>query len=202
MVHDGYRGTAPGELLGILIRRLCVESFDRVFLESSSSLYDLQPGSPLSIATVLERWVQGNKATDRPVHGWYSPRELWPYREYTWTREDARRSPEEWDELVQSLKKDGWRENNPLLLFVGRNGVAKVGEGNHRLAGARELDLPKVPVRFVFTMEVDKDPQKPTPRGKSQAQRPPSAPEKEPTERPGEPVDEKELDDLMRLLNL
>ena len=41
---------------------------------------------------------------------------------------------------------------------VGKNGVAKIGEGNHRLAVAKELGIEKVPVYFLFYNNVEVDP--------------------------------------------
>lgn len=53
------------------------------------------------------------------------------------------------------MRKHGWREDEqPLLLFIGKEGNVKVGEGNHRLAIARELGMKKVPVKFMFRRKV------------------------------------------------
>lgn len=78
---------------------------------------------------------------------------LWKYREYTWTREKSRHSasgnPERWDELKRSMAKNGWSKDDPAIFMIGReDGRAKLGEGNHRLAIARELGIKQIPVRF------------------------------------------------------
>ena len=90
-------------------------------------------------------------------------RELWPLREYTWSREKSRSGfakvdgksvqlsgPMKWDALVEDMKKRGWDSNDPLILDIGAKGGVKVGEGNHRLAIARELGMSRVPVQFRF----------------------------------------------------
>lgn len=110
--------------------------------------YDAYDGMPIEL--VLHRWREDrSKAYDRSLPVFYDANDLWKYREYDWTRESARRDPEEWDELHASIKRHGWDEKDPLILQVGP-GRAMVGEGNHRLAIAREMDIP-VPVTFWFT---------------------------------------------------
>ena len=72
--------------------------------------------------------------------------ELIPYKEYTRSREYNKGGPDEWDSLKESIETEGIKD--PLVLFFGRNGVAKIGEGNHRLAVAQELGIDFLPVRF------------------------------------------------------
>ena len=131
--------------------------------------YDLKPQTPVS--EVLKRWVgDGAKAYDDSMPQFYSAQELWPYREFTRKRETALRGFArvrgkmvelpgfvKWDVLKQDMQKRGWDLNSPLLLFVGRNGSAKIGEGNHRLAIAKELGLKRIPVRFLFDQRVVKE---------------------------------------------
>lgn len=106
-----------------------------------------------TIESVVSRWQQGDKLYDEDVHGLYDPEDLWPYREHTWTREAARNSPEEWDDLYDSMKGHGWLPKHPAIILVGKNGRAQVGEGNHRLAIAMMLGV-KVPIRFEFRQMV------------------------------------------------
>jgi len=161
--------------------------------------YRIDPNNPPSVNKVLSRWViEGDKAYDEFVHGWYSVDDLWPYREYTWAREDSRRSPEEWDELKQSLEDSGWSENDPLLMMVGENGKAKVGEGNHRLAVARGLGLDKVPVRFEFWKSVSKTPAPPTQKSTKRTSIPNKTKQK--TELNNDHGDDHDVDDIMKLL--
>lgn len=108
-----------------------------------------------SLAEVLRDWVRYDEQTHN-TRGWseYPIEEVWPHREYTWSRDCARMSIHEWDQLVEAFKEFGWDPRDPAILYFGKNGVVKVGEGNHRLAVARELGFEKVPVRFVFWNEV------------------------------------------------
>lgn len=133
-----------------------------------AAYYKLTPGTP--IKEVIERWVQkGEKALDESMPAWYSPKEVWPYREYTWTRDNSRdgfakvdgKSVDlpgavKWDALSIDLKKQGWNPNDPLHLSIGKNGKAKVNEGNHRLAIAVEVNLSKVPIFFHFGQQVER----------------------------------------------
>jgi hypothetical protein len=164
--------------------------------------YSFNEGSPLPIAEVLRRWAKDHnkpRAWDA-IRVDYPLNEVWKYREYTWTREKARQSLEEWDELKASMKK-GWDPDNPLILIFGRNGIAKVGEGNHRLAIARELGMSTVPVRFgSFSQEVElteieeAPPPKPKPTHK---------PKPQPKRTPEEEAEVQErVDEIWELLNL
>lgn len=107
----------------------------------------------MSISNIITKWMLGDKAYDEDVHGYFYPEELWGYREYSWTRDKARLNPEEWDELVASMKEFKWDPKKPAIVLIGKNGKAQVGEGNHRLAIAMKLGT-KVPVRFDFRQAV------------------------------------------------
>ncbi len=120
--------------------------------------YKIDPKSPPPIEDILDDWKEGNKAYDAgssitglnlPYHGFYSVEDLWKYREYDWSAEKHRGSKEQWDTLVSSIKK-GYNPKYPILVIVGQNGVVKIGEGNHRLAIAKELGIKMVPVEFMF----------------------------------------------------
>jgi len=128
--------------------------------DPESAYYDYEPG--LTIEEVIRRWQRqrpGKDSRGRPLprqkmydHAMplaVSLEEVWPYREYTWSRGRARCSIEEWDELLASMR-DGWNVDNPLLFLIGRESGANVGEGNHRLAIAQSLGFDEVPVRFIF----------------------------------------------------
>lgn len=124
-----------------------------------------------SIQDVVERYVKyGDEVRGSAPHAFYSVKDLWPLREYTWTRDTARSGhvpiesggymdlsgPEKWDWLMADMKRNGWRaDQQPLILVVGKEGRVKVAEGNHRLAIARKLGLRKVPVVFEFRRSVD-----------------------------------------------
>lgn len=123
----------------------------------------------LTIKEVVSRWAEHNaQMYDSRIHTWLPIREIWPIREYTWTRDKARSGhalvdgeyvylpgPEKWDAIKADMNENGWREKEqPVNILVGREGNAKVGEGNHRLAIAREIGLRDVPVRFQFQQKV------------------------------------------------
>lgn len=129
----------------------------------SSSYYRASPD--LTIEEVVGKWaLEGSKIRGEGIHVWLDPKEVWPLREYTWTRENSRAGvtyvdgklvdlpgPQKWDALKEDMKKNGWRKDQqPVILLVGKDGNAKVTEGNHRLAIARDLRMRKVPVQFMF----------------------------------------------------
>ena len=124
--------------------------------------YEINPKNPPPIKDILEDWVDGKKAYDAgsmitgkslPYHGYYSVDELWDYREYDWSAEKHRGSQEQWDTLVASIKK-GFNPKYPIMVNVGKNDVAKIGEGNHRLAIAKQLGIKMIPVNFIFQQSV------------------------------------------------
>lgn len=142
--------------------------------DPESWYYRYEPGTPLQ--TVIDRWQKDRPGLDRrgnplPRQKVYEDsmpvmltvRELWPLREYTWTRENSRGGfakvngksvqlpgPLKWDALKEDMRLRGWNPRDPLLLEIGSEGGVKVGEGNHRLAIARELGIQKVSVEFQF----------------------------------------------------
>lgn len=121
-----------------------------------------------TIEEVAYKWTRGFKAYDETVHAWYHPLAVAPYREYVWTRTHARLTPDEWDQLRESIRH-GFKADHPLHLTVDKQGYVLLGEGNHRLAVALELQLPKVPVQFHFYDDLHQrgrkfDPRKVDPR--------------------------------------
>lgn len=159
-----------------LLRLLIRESF------LAEGYYDISPKDPPTIREVIDRWATGDKAydPDEAYHAMYSPEELWPYREYTWSSDTAGGTEvlgsdkvsyqdkwyfvpmddegqivgrSQWDHMFREMKTRGWNPNKPAYVEIGKNGVAKVGEGNHRLAIAKELGI-KVPVFFSFKSSV------------------------------------------------
>jgi len=192
--------------------------------DPESWYYDYESGMPLQ--TIVDRWQKDRpgvdqrgyplprqKMYDRSMPVMLTLRELWPLREYTWTREKARGGfakvngksvelpgPMKWDAIKEDMGVRGWDPNDPLHLEIGSEGGVKVGEGNHRLAIARELGISRVPVWFDFkTYKVRKQNQherKPvevTPKAVKKvverAEREPMTPEKQ-----------KQVDELMKLL--
>jgi len=120
----------------------------RVFKE-----YYTLPKRP-KLADVIRRWCRRKEAGEDHYYRMVPVKDLWRYREYTWSRGAARRNREEWDELKQSMAEEGWNTDNPLLFTIGQKScVSFVGEGNHRLAIARDLGITHAPVRFIFSEE-------------------------------------------------
>ena len=67
------------------------------------------------------------------------------------TKDLTRRQKEErYDTLKESIEKDGFNEEFPILIMLRReNNADKIFEGHHRLNIAIELGLETVPVRFI-----------------------------------------------------
>lgn len=187
-----------------LVARACL-------ITAAGRYYDLRSDIPLR--EVLRRWADdGQSANDDSMPQSYSAKELWPLREFTWTRETARDGnakvggksvdlpgPLKWDAMAVDLKARGWDPKDPLHLHVGKNGKMKVAEGNHRLAIAKQINLSKIPVRIHFQQSVKKDP--PPKRDPVVELKP--APVKKAIEKPTKPMtpkDKKQIDDLMGLL--
>lgn len=105
----------------------------------------------VTLQTIIDRWQNmKQKMYDSSMPLLISIDELWPYREYVRTRDKGNRSPEEWDELKQNMSENGWNAKDPLIMNIGSDGGVKIGEGNHRIAIAKELGIKEVPVRFIF----------------------------------------------------
>ena len=57
---------------------------------------------------------------------------------------------ERYDTLYESIKKDGFNEEFPILIMLRReNNADQIFEGHHRLNISIELGLETVPVRFI-----------------------------------------------------
>lgn len=155
----------------------------------SEAYYRIVKGATPPVSEVVERWMRGDKLYDERVHGYYPLRDLWPLREYTWTRSTSRAGvldgedlpgPEKWDRLVASMRRSGWDPNQPAQIQVGKDGKAKVAEGNHRLAVAREAGIREVPVVFIFRQSVTDGHQV----VKASQRTAPSPPKRKPASRP------------------
>ena len=73
------------------------------------------------------------------------------YRDFEWAEDGEQKSPEEWNKLLQDVKETGIIE--PVVIYVGINGQAKIVEGNQKVAIAQQLNIKKLPVKFVFVEE-------------------------------------------------
>lgn len=97
--------------------------------------------TPKEVATLLREKL---KPQDTVVM--MKTKDLWPHRDYTRTAEHGKLGRAEWDALKSSLKARGWDKDNPAHLDAGKGGSLRLGEGNHRLALAREAGIERVPV--------------------------------------------------------
>lgn len=114
------------------------------------------PTAAHSVASITTAWArERQKINDDRMPIMLPIDDLVRVREYAWTREHARNSPAEWDALVESMRVHGWDPKRPAHLMVGKDGRAKLGEGNHRLAIARRLGIREVPVWVHFYTSVD-----------------------------------------------
>lgn len=156
-----------------------------------------------SLGDTIKRWREhGDSMFDDAQPVMIPVRDLWPYREYTWTRHDSRLTPDEWDALKSSIRR-GWDPRAFIMVQIGREGGVKVGEGNHRLSIARELGIKELPVRFSFVnFYVRKSPQHPERVMIPKREKPRPEPEKPKKKRTPEEqaAFDKEIDDLMKLL--
>jgi hypothetical protein len=120
--------------------------------ERKKTYYDFKRG--MSIKDVLDRWSEdgqklydpdkitfraGGKSNSMYAHGTIPIRELLKYREY--------KRPVV-DELVDSIQSEGF--NTAIQVIVGKDGKAKIGEGNHRVVAAEKAGLKELPVYFHF----------------------------------------------------
>lgn len=162
--------------------------------------YDWRPG--VELREVVRRWQDdGDKMYDRSMPVMLSLTVLWPHREYTWARGRARRSQEEWDQLYDDMKRRGWDKKEPLHFAIGRKGGAKVGEGNHRLAIAKQLGISKIPVEFHFQApKVAKTPLPPRRPLKTKLPRPPERQKPVKKRKPPSPEGKRRVAAILRLL--
>ena len=125
--------------------------------------YRIDRNNPPTIEQISRCWVNneghisdGNINAYKPAY--YSTEELTPFREYAKERlrraTSARLDPDDnrYEELKADIKQNGIEDS--IIIFIGLNGKAKIGEGNHRHQIALELGLEKVPVRFIFQRNV------------------------------------------------
>jgi|TARA_R110000744_G_scaffold189207_1_gene308375 hypothetical protein len=111
--------------------------------------YGLTKDAPLPIKEIAANWSGGEKPYDeKDYHALYPLEDLLEYREFNWMEEGEQKTPEEWNKLLQDVRKSGIIE--PIVVHIGINGQARIAEGNHRLAIAQQVNLAKVPVKFVF----------------------------------------------------
>ena len=106
---------------------------------SSSHVYHI---SPIHLRN-LRVEVSGGRRRRRERDNAYEGKE----EVQGWTYEQR---VERYDQLKESIKKNGFNEEYPLIIMLRREGGQdKLFEGHHRLNIAIELGLATVPVRFM-----------------------------------------------------
>ena len=107
--------------------------------KSSSKVYHI---SPIYLRN-LRVEVSGGRRRRRERDNAYEGKE----EVQGWTYEQR---VERYDQLKESIKKNGFNEEYPLIIMLRREGGEdKLFEGHHRLNIAIELGLATVPVRFM-----------------------------------------------------
>ena len=136
--------------------------------------YDAQPG--MSVKDFVMKWQEGEKAYDSSFPLMMNVDDLWRYRDYTRSAQfvkagyswpyysdegklerkgqDWKDGEDKWDTMGLSMEKYGWDSEEPLHLNVGKDGRAKVGEGNHRLAIWKKMGKKQAPVMVHFVTDV------------------------------------------------
>ena len=131
----------------------------------------------MTVKQLVAAWVAGNKAYDDSMPIQMDVEDLWKYREYTRSPEFMRlgyawpynsdegklarahqawmpAGQDRWDMMSLSMGKYGWEKEEPAHLIVGKDGKAKLGEGNHRLAIWKSMGKKTAPVMVHFVTEV------------------------------------------------
>ncbi len=138
-----------------------MKSFKQVLKESRFPEY-YNTSKNTSVKKIADRYFKtGDKLYDVDwvgkgnYHILADVRELEKIKEYNWSRKKSRRGEERWDELVDDIKRNGFKE--PVQIYLYRNEKRlNLGEGNHRLGVARELGIKKIPAIFFFYMGTSK----------------------------------------------
>ncbi len=107
--------------------------------KSSSKVYHI---SPLYLRS-LRVEVSGGRRMRRERDNAYDGKD----EVQGWTREQKN---VRYDQLKESIEKDGFKEEFPIIIMLRRQGGEdKLFEGHHRLNISIELGLATVPVRFM-----------------------------------------------------
>ena len=108
-------------------------------MRSSSKVYHI---SPIYLRN-LRVEVSGGRARRRTRDNAYEGKE----EVQGWTYEQR---VERYDTLYESIEKDGFNEQYPILIMLRReNNADQIFQGHHRLNIAIELGLATVPIRFI-----------------------------------------------------
>jgi len=121
------------------------------------SYYDIDPQNPPPVQDIIDTWSKNHaQIYDSCINSrnpaWYDTKDLTQFREYQAYELRNPTYTDRYQELADSIRQNGIRD--PIIIEIGANGRAKIGEGNHRHQIALQLGLKKVPVRFLFKQEV------------------------------------------------
>lgn len=127
----------------------------------TKSYYKMNPRNPLPVETILKRWQENNQKLydpDTSFHALYPAKYISNFTDVDRKKgKYANKSEEEWEELRNSIKNKGYDKDKPVHIKLGKNGIAKIAEGHHRLAVVMDSNPNmKVPVRLHFYQNVSK----------------------------------------------
>jgi len=122
--------------------------------------YAIDRFNPPPVEDLLECWMENSGYVRDSSVNWkkpafYKTEDLIPHREYKRHQLMNKPGTERYEELKADIEENGIKET--LIIYFGKNGGVKIGEGNHRHEIALDLGIPEVPVRFVFWQNVYKN---------------------------------------------
>lgn len=121
------------------------------YYRSISELKELLAGKPITLDNIIKLYATEFKAPADNVIYDLDINEVYTVREYSRSRDVfGKLEPEEYDELKDDIKKHGIKNYGIIELKRLPNGdvSALLGEGNHRLAIAKELKIKTMPIMF------------------------------------------------------
>ena len=111
--------------------------------------YEVSPQENITIQEILDCWVNNNgKIYDHSMPIMISTQDLADYREYQTSELRNSTQSQKYIALKDDIQQRGIQEH--LVVIVGKDGLAKIGEGNHRHDIAVELQIPQLPVWIEF----------------------------------------------------
>lgn len=120
------------------------------YYRSISELKELLDGKSITLQNIIKLYANEYQAPADNVVYDLAVDEIDDVKEYNRTKEDGNLYPEEWDNLKADIKKNGIQNEGVIEMRRLKDGNIQVylGEGNHRLAIAKELGLKTMPIRF------------------------------------------------------
>lgn len=141
----------------VLVKGKAAKTDYSYYIRSIAELKDLLKehygSSKITLDNIIKLYAEHDmKLTDNISEFEFTVKELDKYKEWKRTRTDSNLTPEEWDTMKEDIKKHGIRDYGVVSLGQKRNGdvIAYIGEGNHRLAIAKELGIKKMKMRVYF----------------------------------------------------